>query len=340
MVKQDYFKDIMEKLIKFTSKNYSVDKINNFEQISSGKTNLSYKIKTDKGDFVLKQYIYKDEERIKTIVRIKQYLAGKKIPAVPPIKNIEGSYYSKLNGNYIALFPFVNGTLFSDSTNIPKEALFSAAKILAKIHLLSKNGLPNLTKRIYYGWDIKIFKKAVDIVREAMKNQDDDFKETAEKLLNLKLKIANENKLAYSELNLKNDHFCYGDYQSQNLIYDDNLNIIAVLDLEIARNAPRVLELMRATDLFCFRGKFDDKNFSLAKIFIDEYKKIYPIKNEEMAAGVKAYFYSEYVYTTWLEERHYIQGNNRSDVFANAMLASLVYFSKNLETFTEKINAK
>lgn len=328
-----------QNLLRLINKQYDIGEINRFDRIELGKTNLSYELTTAQNHFYFKRYIYQDENRIKTIHNIKSYLLENNIPTVLPLKTQSNQTYFKWDGYYYSLFPFVDGKKYS-TTMLTDQALISAAETLAKIHLLSKKEAPPITNRAFKPWSRKLFFDALEPVlqkikeKSALNEEDHLFLD----YINKKITIVQNNQINFQDLSLNCDHFTHGDYQASNLLFDQNDKVSHIFDLEIARIAPRTLEIARAINLICFDADYSEKNFKSGELFIDAYYKLYPLSKKEFANGMKAFYFSILIYTTWIEERHYLANDTRSSSLVENKIESINYFSKNLDYFTQRLS--
>jgi len=63
-----------------------------------------------------------------------------------------------------------------------------------------------------------------------------------------------------------------------------------------------------------FYKKISIESLDHIKLFIQSYSALYPISKNEIRKGLKL-FYLKSLYSTWVEDEHYLRGNNRVDCF-------------------------
>ncbi|MDR6550709.1 phosphotransferase [Paenibacillus qinlingensis] len=120
-----------------------------------GYVNTNIKIRTKKGFFVIRIYREKfDPERIHYAHEIVSILRSFNLPALLPLKNKLGSYFSTYNDYFIEVTPFIDAHHFQW---LPKQAYFSGS-MLRNMHqtLLTTHKDPPTRESIYhfYNWHV------------------------------------------------------------------------------------------------------------------------------------------------------------------------------------------
>ena len=117
-------------------KNYEIGSLENFNGISAGVENTNYKIRTNKGFYILTLYEKRvDKKDIPFFLELMFYLSNEKIQCPLPIKNRNGKLFGELNSRPASILTFLEGS--STETIYPKQ-VNTLGKILAKIHILGK----------------------------------------------------------------------------------------------------------------------------------------------------------------------------------------------------------
>jgi len=117
-------------------KNYEIGSLENFNGISAGVENTNYKIRTNKGFYILTLYEKRvDKKDIPFFLELMFYLSNEKIQCPLPIKNRNGKLFDELNSRPASILTFLEGS--STETIYPKQ-VNTLGKILAKIHILGK----------------------------------------------------------------------------------------------------------------------------------------------------------------------------------------------------------
>lgn len=291
-----------------------------------------------KPEYFLKEYRFDNREKVSQIHKIKYYFAQNGIPIILPVINRQENSFFEHDGKFYAIFPFISATTISRESP-PDEALISSAQMLAKIHLLSKDKTPDLVADIVRGWDKSKFLSEAKIIEQIIEQTErkTDLDQKYLSTLKLKVKLAEENDIFYENLGLASDHLAHGDYHDKNIFFDKDFNLTHLFDLEKAEFSPRVLELIRSMDFLCLGNQFDDKNIARAKLYLSSYNNLYPLTKLEFKNGLKAYYLKK-VHSLWLEREHYLNKNDRIDVFAGGEAKMLSFFSKNLTAFIDNFS--
>lgn len=126
-------------------------------RVYGGFLHLSYKLTTDKGVFVVKEFGKTDNEKetIKSFSereKLEEKLKKNKIPAVFPLK-FNGRGVQVVNGNVFYIFPFIDAVSLS-AEEMTKQQLEEVAKVEAKLHSIGiiKSEKEDL-RQINIDWD-------------------------------------------------------------------------------------------------------------------------------------------------------------------------------------------
>ncbi len=324
----------MEKVLAKISKEYEVEKISLLHRVDIGYLSNNYILEDNNQKYFLKQYRYKDLDRIKEVHRVKLFFADGGIPIILPIKTKEGNYFFISDDFYYSLFPFIDGKII-ERKDLSITSLTSIAETLAKIHLLSKDGPPfDISKQLKTLDTEAFFEKADHLLKIiSKKSLKTEFDLLSEENIRLKMKLVEKNKINWEHLNLKDDHLIHGDYHNSNLFFDDNDQVKYVFDLEKTKLAPRTNEVLRSVVFCCFDDGYTNRdNFEKAKLYIKRYHTIYPLDKNEIESNMQ-YFYINRIHNLWVEEEHYLKGNKKVDHFMQNRLKGNRYFDQNLGVF-------
>ncbi len=329
----------MKPLINYLEKNYPLsDPITDITKVTTGYLSENHILYTKSQKYFLKQYRFDDDSKIETIHTIKFYFAHGGIPIILPIENNLGKTYFCFRGRYFALFPFVDGININEN-KLSTNSIISLAQILAKIHILGKSQKNRpLNNPELKSWNkneiiLQLSQLISLIERKKVKNQ---FDQLALKTLKLKLSIVEKNTISLNQLSLKRDHLTHGDFQNQNVFYDKKGLVSHVFDLEKSEVLPRIYEVLRSMDYIFLNGKHSNSQISKALLYLESYHQKYPLTKQEVIDGLKVY-YLKIAHSNWIETEHYINNNNRVDIFLKTRIPTLRYFSKNLDQFTKLV---
>lgn len=297
-------------------------------QVKEGYLSQNYILNSDNNHFFLKQYANYTEQQIDEIHHVKKYFADSGIPIILPIETVSGKTYFTLKDKFYALFPFINKKTV-DRKDLSKKSLQSLAHMLAKMHLLSKDGYPNIINQYQKFWDSKDFLVTSEIILDKLKHIEpkNDFDRLALKTLKLKMNIVKNNKVTPEDLNIQNNHLVHGDYHEKNVFFDDNGDVEYVFDLEKAGVGIKLFEIIRSMDLICLNGEFSKENIEKAQIYLKSYNDKYPMSRDELHRGIN-FYYIKKAHSLWVEKEHYINDNMRVDCFLEKEYSMLKYYSK------------
>lgn len=297
-------------------------------QIKEGYLSQNYILKSDNNRFFLKQYANYTEQQIDEIHHVKKYFAEEGIPIILPIETVSGKTYFTLEDKVYALFPFIHAKTV-DRRSLTKKSLQSLAHMLARMHLLSKDGYPEIINQYQKFWDSEDFHVTSDTILSKLEHieQKNDFDRLAIKTLNLKIRLVKNNKVTPEDLSIQNNHLVHGDYHEKNVFFDDSQNVEYVFDLEKAAVGLRLFEVIRSMDLICLNGDFSEENIRKAQIYLKDYNDKYSISRDELHKGIN-FYYIKKAHSLWVEKEHYINDNMRVDCFLEKEYSMLRYYSK------------
>jgi homoserine kinase type II len=313
------------------------DKIGVIRKVDKGYLSDNYIVGNKKERLFLKKYRSFGIDRLKEVQAVKQFYTEREIPVILPLQNKNGKTFFKWRGNFYSLFPFVDGIQF-ERLKLSKKALVSCGRLLANIHLQSKNGHPGLVKERYFGWNRKDFLKKIKIIQNILlrKRKKIEFDKKVEKFISQKIFIAEKNPITYESLSLRSGHLIHGDYHEENMFFDSKGEIKFLFDWEKANTSPRAMEVARALEFLCFYGKHKDSNYRKAEIFLKEYNQKYPLLKEELKKAITAWYLSQ-VHGLWILEEHYLKNNFRIDNLLENHIEFIDYYSKNLKNHLVKV---
>ncbi len=297
--------------------------------VKEGYLSQNYILQNSEQKFFLKQYSAKYSlEMLKDIHKVKFFFGKSGIPVILPYEDLNGGTIFEDNGRYYALFPFVVGKILVREELFKKE-ITCLGKLLAKVHGLSKNGVPLKIKSGGKTWDSKKFFLESNLLLEKIENisEKKEFDKLALKVLKKKIEIVKSNKLLLKELGLENNHLLHGDFHEQNVFFNNDNSIKNLFDWEKTCIGARVFELVRAIDYVCLNGNYGNKNIEDAVFFLKAYYEEYPIEKDEFYKGV-TFFYLKKAHSLWIETNHYINNTERSDELLKKELLTLNYYEK------------
>jgi Ser/Thr protein kinase RdoA (MazF antagonist) len=283
------------------------------EQIEEGVLNVNYKIETDKGKFFIKTVRGKKQDSLETIYKTEKYVKSFDLPVATMLLTKDNNYFLKIEEQSFCAYPFIES---DRSHEYSEQDYFRMGEMLAKIHLLSKDNLPNFEVRPIKNPStekilliLESFKQKIDS-KEILDVMDKKFLAN----INLKiqtLKMLSENENVYSHKN----HLLHGDYQTGNLLIDkDSREIIGICDWEKSEVGSRAYEIARS--LLCIVDFRNEEDFKNIKFFIDGYNSKYPISEQELIEGFE-YRLNRTVKSKWIETMYYENNDSRANHFVD-----------------------
>lgn len=308
------------------------------KNVMEGYLSQNFILSNTKQKFFLKEYSANYTlDVLKDIHKVKFFFEKEGIPVILPYKNKNNETIFEEKGRYFSLFPFVEGIIHSRDKLTIKE-IKNLGRLLAEVHILSKNGIPFKIETEKGKWDPIKFQEKSQLILEIVKSRKKKtkFDELTLEVLKRKIKIVKRNILLAEDLGLKNDHLLHGDFHEKNVFFNDDESVKYLFDWEKTCIGPRAFELSRALDLICLNGDYNKEHIESAKMFIEEYSKFYPITKEEFYKGMSYYFLKK-AHSLWIETEHYIKKNVRVDVFFERELLMLNFYDENFNVLIQSI---
>lgn len=316
---------------------YDVEGLRFVSKITEGYLSNNFILESRGKKFFLKQYRYDDLEKIREIHQVKFFFAKGGIPVILPLSSAANEYIFEFGKKYYSLFPFIAGRIIR-RINRSERAFASAGEMLARIHLLSKDGHPDILHSYFNLWDKDEFFKELAEIKGKITSLEPatDFDKLAHQAMSYKAELVEKSTISFEDLGLRRDHIIHGDYHGNNIFYDDSDNVQWVFDIEKANIAPRSFEIARCVDFMCFANSFEEENFVDANCFLAAYSAVYPIERKELGAGFTA-FYLKGIHSLWVEREHYLDKNFRVDHFLESDIEKTRYYTEHLKEFINKL---
>ena len=137
--------ELLEKIFS----HYDVPSPTVFLKIEKGFISHNHKVETAKGVFFLKQHAPEKVWQIDSIEEIEMFFANNEIPVISPYLAKDGARHIVVDEGYYVLYPFVEGR-HRERGNVPEVSLKSMGELLARMHLLTKDGIKGEYKEFAY----------------------------------------------------------------------------------------------------------------------------------------------------------------------------------------------
>ena len=275
--------------------------------IGTGAMSSTLLLHADRGTFFLKRYQPASSSnlnqstgasRISFTHAVQDYLYKKNFPIPCLLRNRSGDTLTVEGNEIYAISKFVEGCDYD--TVEPTGALQSAGETLGRMH----NELRGFRSSVDFQWApmhdevIGTLRRRLERIRATApktgdypvsESQIDEWKTEVERLA-AELHVPDEG-----------DWIIHGDYRAQNLKFDAEGKVKAILDFDSARPANRAFDLAYA--LVFFPAVYQDTPLTphQKSVFLDAYEAIYPLTEKERNA-LPAHFKLAYLrgMTLWL----------------------------------------
>ena len=244
---------------------YNLKEVQSFEGINEGIQNTNYKIKIDTKDFILT--IYENINRIDDLdffLSLMNYLSSKGIKCPIPIENSKSNYVGEIKSKPAALLTFLDG---KSTLNIKKDHTFEVGKVLAEMHLNTKDfPLEKINDLSVDGWEKLLIKN---------KNKIDKFEK------NLYKKI--EDKIIIIRKKWPKDlpsGVIHADLFPDNVLFRDG-KVSGLIDFYFSCNDYFVYDLCICINAWCFNYK-NEFQIDLFQNLLKGYQSIRKLEEEEI----------------------------------------------------------
>ena len=244
-------------------KDYDIGDLIEFEGISEGVENTNYKLKTEKGLFILTIYEDRVEEQdIPFFLEYMFYLSSNDINCPLPLKNGD-NLFSEINGKPASLLTFLNG---KSTLSVTDEQAYQLGLILGKMHNISTDLKINRKNPMSLG----SFPKLIDIASNTAEN----FSKNLNKVISEEY-----NRILSNWPEKLPSGIIHADLFPDNVLFNDN-KISGVIDFSFSCNDFLSYDLSICINAWCFRdGEFD---ISLSKNLLNGYQKNRELNKEEL----------------------------------------------------------
>lgn len=311
-------------------------------EINKGTANI-FKIKTNKGIFILKEFNKKrTAESVEKEISIINFLKERNISVPKYIKTINDKFYIENEGRIIILQEFIEGYTMENNTVENYERIIESATFLGKItrelkeyRELSEENIiekqfskKNLQNKIVKMKELKEELNANNIYKEKIK-QDLDFKIKVSEELEAKFDFS-----IIRKMTIINGH---GDYSIQQLIYNDKKET-TVIDFETAKKLPIVWEVMRSYSYIDRDAKDGELNINTLIEYFKEFSKFVELNEYDLKYAPHIYLIQLIGSTFGYKEYNndYAQMELLNFVFFRTKLCKYLY--KNLDRISLALN--
>jgi len=320
----------MDDVLSYLSSQFSLASLTVKEHITRGVLSDNHQVTDGTSNYFLKKWRPSAFSHLEEIPLVERHMASHGIPVILPLVNRDGTVAVAFKDAWYSLYPYVQGNHI-EREDVTGAGLESMAALLARIHHLSvSNSL--IIQEQFKWW--RSDERALDTIEKIIGvivgiPSKSEFDEQALESLILKQRIIRSGTARPESFYLASDTLIHGDYHESNMFFHQNA-VSHIFDFEKAEMSPRVYELIRSVMLTLINGDFSAINLDRAAQYIAAYSDVYPISPDEVRHGLRIYF-TKGVHGYWIEEEHYLRGNNRPDIFMEVGLQSLRFQASHLQ---------
>jgi len=240
-------------------------------------------------NYILKEFKNIDEEAIKFITAVQEYLIYKKVSIPRIYKTESGVAYLQKEDSYWTLNEFIGDGISYENKELNKDEIYSAGKLLGMVHKeLGNIDIP--TQRF-----IANLHTIEDSLEKILKLEeyyisDVEYSNILDYKYNELLRFSNDKFKLISKLPMQMIH---GDFHKGNLLYNKNMNSIMLIDFENVCVFYKTQELLRAATFLCYdpkEGTLNTINNIIA--FISGYISVNDITDIEKTSMLDLFYYS------------------------------------------------
>jgi Ser/Thr protein kinase RdoA (MazF antagonist) len=312
-----------------------------YTRVEKGFMSHNYSVVTTDGVFFLKQRALDTLPQIDSIERAEQFFAEHGIPIVSPFLTKEGFRHVVFDDKCYVLSNFIDG-IHLERGNLSVTALGDMAELLAKIHLLTKDGI--VGEYTEFGYfkprnKEKILSELFDFISLVEAKKDlSEFDILALSTMKIRVQLIEQNSVTFDSPAMLDRHLCHGDYHADNMFFTHEEKVSHLFDFDMTGPAPRMYEVVRTFMLSCFDHVYSEDRLEQSRLFIFAYNKKYPFTEQEFADAFEAYYVKQF-WSDWIEKAHYVQGITRTDVLYKPMVDTILYLKDNRQDLLSKLSA-
>lgn len=271
----------------------------------TGTMNTIRVLETDSGKYVLRVYRHQNHQRILCEHQVVHWVAEQGLPAVAPLRTLDGETFVVHEDRFVTLLPFVAGrqVVRGQFQIADVEAI---GRFLGVLHQTLEAypiaDVPRVKNKIEPEKTLAGIDRVERLVRNIKDPQPTDEYALA-RLISRRAWLENRTHDNESQLDTLPFQVVHGDYQETNLFFEQN-EVSAIIDWDKVYAAPAVWEVARALHLMF---QFDSV---LSCVFLAAYRTSNDLSLDSLDLAVQAYGLMR-AYDLWLFEEIYEAGNDR-----------------------------
>ena len=295
----------LQRLLEF----WTAERIESISEPDTGTINTIRVLVTSSQVYVLRIYRHSDPQRIEREHRVVHWVRERGIPAVAPLRMVDGATYLEDDGRLITLLPFVTGEQLRRDRLQPAD-IEAMGRFLGDLHRVLEgcpiSGIPavriTLDRRDALA-RIARLEESVRLIESPVATD----KYALRRLSTRRKWLQNRSVEDVTELYSLPFQVVHGDYQESNLFFE-NSAVSAIIDWDKVYTTPAAWEVMRTLNLML--GFQTDPS----RIFLNAYRERRALTIDELDVAAHCYGLMR-AYDLWLFEEIYDTGNDRARKF-------------------------
>lgn len=328
----------MDDTIKTILIKFGIKDIVNYTELPSKESYRKIIIKSD-SKYILKEFKYIDEEIIKFITTIQEYLIHKKVSVPKIYKTESGMAYLQQKESYWTLNEFIGEGKSYENHSLNKDEIYDAGKLLGIVH--KELGSINIST---HKFTINLYtvesalEKMIELEEYYVNINDVEYSNILDYRYNELLKFSNDKFELISKLPMQMIH---GDFHKGNLVYDKNTKSIMLIDFENVCVFYKTQELLKAATFLCFDSKESILNIvNNIMTFISGYLSVNSISEIEKKYMLDLFYYSSLtsLYGLFIGQNEGAEKNQELREYVLYKFDMLKWIKANYHHLSERIN--
>lgn len=243
---------------------------------AGGLSQENYFYYTDSEGYFVKLYQSSERDIAEKICVITEFFYTNNIPTILPLYNKYSSQVTETADNIILLYPKLDGRILHQG-EFNNSILQAVAKLLASIHSLTQNARNTDLQLFSINWNVDI-EDYEDKLNELRAHGDIDYLSKYERFLvknytSIKHELLQKLSVIAYDNDISKYRIIHGDFHNENLLFDSEDNIIAVIDFANTSFGNPMIDIFSFINHACCNEGFTIDNITKAKYFINEYQK-------------------------------------------------------------------
>ncbi|MCR4314540.1 MAG: phosphotransferase [Candidatus Uhrbacteria bacterium] len=317
---------------------FDIDHVHSITPMEGGYMCKNYRVQTQDGNFFLKQYRNQISSVVHEIKLAEFFFAEKGIPVIEPLLDRFERPVFWLDGHWLSLFPFIDKqtTSFPELTNSYAEAL---GHMLGRIHRMGRTAPYGHFQPLRLGDRMKFIIESIELQFElASRPEHSQLEQKIMDTLEKKRQWVESSNLPPKEIDLPFDCLLHGDFIYPNVFFDAEGHVTHIYDFEKTCNGPRAYEFARSLIINCFDPGWSPENFKQGKLFLEAYRDVQPLSDDDVAKGILMYSH-DLMHSTWIEAKYVIYQVETQMVLYERHARRIEWMARDVDLFISKLLA-